>query len=48
MDEAEKCDELAMIRDGRLITSGSPTELKEQYGIQSLEEVFLKAGSVGQ
>jgi ABC-2 type transport system ATP-binding protein len=48
MDEAEKCDELAMIRDGRLITSGSPAELKEQYGIQSLEEVFLKAGSVGQ
>jgi ABC-2 type transport system ATP-binding protein len=44
MDEAEKCDQLAMIRDGRLITSGSPAQLKEQYGIQSLEEVFLKAG----
>jgi ABC-2 type transport system ATP-binding protein len=48
MDEAEKCDQLAMIRDGRLITSGSPGELKEQYGIQSLEEVFLKAGGSGQ
>jgi ABC-2 type transport system ATP-binding protein len=48
MDEAEKCDQLAMIRDGRLITSGSPAELKEQYGIQSLEEVFLKAGGSGQ
>lgn len=44
MDEAEKCDQLAMIREGRLITSGSPDQLKEQYGIQSLEEVFLKAG----
>ncbi|MDR6999437.1 ABC transporter ATP-binding protein [Neobacillus niacini] len=44
MDEAEKCDQLAMVRDGEILTSGSPKELKEQYGITSLEEVFLKAG----
>ncbi len=44
MDEAEKCDQLAMVRDGEIITSGSPAELKSQYGITSLEEVFLKAG----
>jgi ABC-2 type transport system ATP-binding protein len=44
MDEAEKCDRLAMVRDGEIITSGSPAELKEQYGITSLEEVFLTAG----
>jgi ABC-2 type transport system ATP-binding protein len=44
MDEAEKCDRLAMVRDGEIITSGSPAELKEQYEITSLEEVFLKAG----
>lgn len=47
MDEAEKCDRLGMIRDGKLITSGSPAELKKQYGINSLEEVFLKAGGSG-
>jgi len=44
MDEAEKCDQLAMIRDGEMITSGSPTELKHQFGVSSLEDVFLKAG----
>jgi ABC-2 type transport system ATP-binding protein len=44
MDEAEKCDRLAMVRDGEIITSGSPAELKNQYGITSLEEVFLMAG----
>lgn len=44
MDEAEKCDRLAMVRDGEIITSGSPAELKEQYEITSLEEVFLTAG----
>lgn len=44
MDEAEKCDRLAMVRHGAIITSGSPTELKQQYGVANLEEVFLKAG----
>ncbi|MEH7113131.1 ABC transporter ATP-binding protein [Neobacillus niacini] len=44
MDEAEKCDRLAMVRDGEIITSGSPAELKKQFEITSLEEVFLKAG----
>ena len=46
MDEAEKCDYLAMVRDGEILTSGSPQELKKQYGITTLEEVFLKAGGV--
>lgn len=44
MDEAEKCDRLAMVREGVILTSGTPSELKEQFGITSLEEVFLKAG----
>ncbi|WP_057759945.1 ABC transporter ATP-binding protein [Cytobacillus praedii] len=44
MDEAEKCDRLAMVRDGEVLTSGTPAELKERYNITSLEEVFLKAG----
>lgn len=44
MDEAEKCDRLAMVRDGEILTSGTPAELKEHYSITSLEEVFLKAG----
>ncbi|MBW8350079.1 ABC transporter ATP-binding protein [Bacillus sp. IITD106] len=44
MDEAEKCDQLAMVRDGEIITSGTPSELREKFGITSLEEIFLKAG----
>ncbi|MFX3673097.1 MAG: ABC transporter ATP-binding protein [Paenisporosarcina sp.] len=44
MDEAEKCDVLAMIREGLLITSGSPQALKTQYDVTNLEDVFLKAG----
>ncbi|TQR10337.1 ABC transporter ATP-binding protein [Psychrobacillus soli] len=44
MDEAEKCDQLAMVRDGEIISNGSPKDLKNHYNINSLEEVFLKAG----
>ncbi|WP_153125543.1 ABC transporter ATP-binding protein [Peribacillus tepidiphilus] len=44
MDEAEKCDTLGLLRDGKLIASGSPSELKAQAGVSSIEEAFLKFG----
>lgn len=46
MGEAEKCDRLAMVREGKILTSGSPIELIEDYNVNTLEEVFLKAGGV--
>jgi len=44
MDEAAKCEKLAMIRDGQIITNGSPEELMQAYCATNLEDVFLKAG----
>jgi ABC-2 type transport system ATP-binding protein len=44
MDEAEKCDCLSMVRDGIILTSGTPKELMSHYQVDRLEEVFLKAG----
>ncbi|WP_071394582.1 ABC transporter ATP-binding protein [Bacillus tuaregi] len=44
MDEADRCDFIAMIRNGRIITNGTPDELKSGYQANSLDEVFLKAG----
>lgn len=44
MDEVEKCDVVAMVRNGAIIKSGSPSELKAAYGADQLEEVFLLAG----
>lgn len=44
MDEAERCDYIAMIRDGSLIATGTPNELKELYKAKNLDEVFLYAG----
>ncbi|MCP2035400.1 ABC-2 type transport system ATP-binding protein [Planomicrobium sp. HSC-17F08] len=44
MDEAEKCDQVAMVRDGAILASGTPSELKRHYGVNHLEDAFLKAG----
>jgi len=44
MEEAERCDYVAMVRDGHIITSGTPSELKSSYQAENFDEVFLKAG----
>ncbi|MDR0309561.1 MAG: ABC transporter ATP-binding protein [Candidatus Methanoplasma sp.] len=37
------CDRIAMINEGRIILTGTPDELKKEYGAANLEEVFVKA-----
>jgi ABC-2 type transport system ATP-binding protein len=46
MDEAEKCGQLGMLRDGRLIASGSPGQLKEATSSTTIENAFLYYGGV--
>ncbi|MFS0862819.1 ABC transporter ATP-binding protein [Fredinandcohnia sp. 179-A 10B2 NHS] len=46
MEEAERCDFITMVRDGRILTIGTPKELKETYQVDSFDEVFLQAGRV--
>ena len=46
MDEANKCDNLAMIREGRLIAVGSPEVLMQETSSTTLEDAFLYYGSV--
>ena len=41
MDEADRCDAIAMVRHGTFIAHGSPAELKAQTGKDTLEECFL-------
>ncbi len=43
MDEAEQVDEVALILDGNVISLDSPKNLKRQYDVPSIEDVFLKA-----
>jgi len=42
MDEAEYCHRVSMMVDGRIEAIGTPKELKQQYGSESMDEVFRK------
>ena len=41
MDEADRCDELLLLREGRLLATGQPDELRQRTGARDLEDVFL-------
>jgi ABC-2 type transport system ATP-binding protein len=41
MDEAERCDELLLMRDGKLLATESPGQLRARTGKEDLEEAFL-------
>ena len=44
LDEAEAlCEEIALIRNGRLIARDTAAGLREHYGASSLEGVYVKA-----
>ena len=42
MDEAERCDRLLLMRDGRILASGSPAGLLERTGARDMEGAFLR------
>jgi ABC-2 type transport system ATP-binding protein len=42
MDEAEYCDRVSIMADGKIVALDTPARLKQNYGVQSIEEVFLK------
>ncbi|MGD9622634.1 MAG: ABC transporter ATP-binding protein [Mycolicibacterium sp.] len=41
MDEADHCEELLLMREGRVLAHGTPHRLREDTRCQSLEEAFL-------
>jgi ABC-2 type transport system ATP-binding protein len=42
MDEADRCDALLLLRDGRLLAEGTPAELRARTGVTKLDDVFLR------
>ena len=42
MDEAEYCDRISMMVDGRIDALNSPGNLKKQFGVDSMHKVFVK------
>jgi ABC-2 type transport system ATP-binding protein len=47
MDEADKCDEILFIRDGRLLISGTKDEIFKRTGTSDMEQAFLKLSEGG-
>ena len=42
MGEVERmCDDVIMLREGRVVDQGSPQELLSRYGRGTMEDVFL-------
>jgi len=41
MDEAERCDELILMRDGRIVAAAPPAELLSRTGSTNIEQSFL-------
>jgi len=42
LDEAEYCDRVSIMVDGRIAAMGTPAELKAQFDAASLDEVFVQ------
>lgn len=42
MDEAEYCDRISIMNDGKIVALDTPERLKKQYNATSVEEVFIK------
>ncbi len=42
MDEADRCDGIAIMREGEILIQGSPSDIKRRFNSSNLEEVFVK------
>ena len=48
MDEADRCDELLFIREGRILARGTSREIRASAGTDDLEAAFLRLGGEGE
>ncbi|MGB0097836.1 MAG: hypothetical protein WBP81_35520 [Solirubrobacteraceae bacterium] len=47
MDEADRCDELLLMREGAIVATGTPDELRRRTGKPDLEAAFLAIAEAG-
>jgi len=41
------CDRVALIDEGLIVAEGRPHELRQRYGAENLEQVFMEATRIG-
>lgn len=42
MDEAEYCDRISIMVAGKMAALGSPTDLKKEFAVETMDEMFVK------
>jgi ABC-2 type transport system ATP-binding protein len=47
MDEAEYCDRVSIMVDGRIAALGTPAELKARFGGTTIDDVFVRLARPG-
>ena len=47
MDEAARCDDLLLLRDGALVAALTPAQLRDRTGLADLEQAFLRLAEEG-
>jgi ABC-2 type transport system ATP-binding protein len=47
MDEAEYCDRISIMSEGKIVALDTPAELKKKYNVESVEEVFVRIARPG-
>jgi len=47
LDEAEYCDRLSIMVDGRIAAMGAPDDVKREAGVATLDELFLRLARPG-
>lgn len=41
MEEADHCDQLVLLREGAILAQGSPTQLRQEAGLENMDAVFI-------
>ena len=47
MDEAEYCDRISIMVAGRIAAIGTPSDLKRQHGVDTVDELFVRLARPG-
>jgi ABC-2 type transport system ATP-binding protein len=47
MDEAEYCDRISIMSEGKIVALDTPDELKKKFKVESVEEVFIRIARPG-
>jgi ABC-2 type transport system ATP-binding protein len=47
MDEAEYCDRISIMVDGRIDAMDKPEALRHRFGVDTMDEVFLQLARPG-